>query len=127
MSKFQALFCDDVRVEDSGKYFVVGAYTEMIAVSSFPLSGMFSLLLVVSEVLPGRNSLKVVVKERDEPMPDEPRSFDFLANEDGRATLRFHGIEINVNSPSVFEVFCGTEGEDTRIIEAIPVRLTKRD
>lgn len=123
MSKFQALLCDDVRVEDNGKFIAIGAYTEMFGVNSFPVENELSLLLVVSEIEPGENILKLSIHLEGEYVEGTEKSFPFEASEHGRATLRFYAIGISASEPSLIEICCATEHEDLRKIETIPIKI----
>lgn len=122
MSKFQALLCDDVRVEDSGKYIVIGAYTGSVSVKAFPLLGEFSLFLVISEVNPGEAVLKIALTKTNEELSGLIKTFPLEVSEDGRATLIFQGVEINATEPTFVNIHCAIGEEDLRIVERIPIR-----
>lgn len=121
MAKFQSILCDDIRVEDNGKFILVGAYTDAIAVESFPMKGRFSLFLRVSGATSGENTIEIAVGPESKKPLQDVKKFSFVAAANGRATLRFEGVEIQTDGPDDVGIYCAISGEEHQLVDQVPV------
>lgn len=58
-----ALICDDVRVEQTGKHILIGVYSGDIGVPSFPANVAFNFWLQTRQDLPGKLELEFTIKD----------------------------------------------------------------
>ena len=45
-----AIFCDDIRQENNGKFLIIGCYSDSMVVSSFPYSGALCALVYTEKI-----------------------------------------------------------------------------
>lgn len=127
MSKISAnaIFCDEIRQESNGKFFIIGIYAGDIIVNSFPAHFRISNYIIISGLSKGEHDFSVDVSMVVDGVATNIGKLEGSLNverEDLGTVLAPTGLVVVANGPGKIILMLALDGEDA--IEAGAIYVT---
>lgn len=119
-AKYTALLCDDIRMEDNGKYLAIGIYSNGLQSQSRYVQSNFTLFLVVTNVAKGDHTLHLTLETNNNRSEETSYPFEVLSDTHC-STLHFHGIPLDAYDPQFFKMWARVDDEEEVEVLNVPV------
>ncbi|EKF60551.1 hypothetical protein QWE_05778 [Agrobacterium albertimagni AOL15] len=123
--KIQALFCDDVRRDETGTFIVIGVYPGVIYVDPDPSSKNISNFVLITELEPGEHEARLMMTfHPDDGSDPQVLGDDILSlqgGDDAALVLSPSGLQLQVKGPGFLTLRLGMDGSEPSEICSLKV------
>lgn len=105
--KISVILCDEVRVEDSGKLFVIGAYTDGLRSQDFPVREQLCALFTINGLPEGEIVLRLQVRTYSQNKSIEGNIVEHMIEGNAMgftSNIFLRGVPVEIDEPGIFEM-----------------------